>query len=124
MGARVDFNETYTHLMNEKEARAIEASKRARESNKEAQALLSGLNQFIQARRLDRSGVESLDPTTVLVKKGGEALRVSVNEPGKYTVKLFVGEPFATLDNVGEDEMKREIVQWLCSEVAEPSTRR
>lgn len=120
----MDFNETYTQLMNEKDARAAEASKRARESNKEAQALLSGLSQFIQARRLDRSGVERETLTSLLVKKGGESLRLTVNEPGKYTVELFAGEPFKTLKNVGEDEMQRAIVQWLCPEVAESNTLR
>jgi hypothetical protein len=115
----VDFNDTYSQLQNEKDERQREATKRAKESNKEAQAIHSGLSQFIQGRRVDRAGVEFEPPTTLIVTKAGESLKLVVTEPGRFTVKRFVGERFKPLNNVSEDEMKRAIVQWLCPELDE-----
>jgi hypothetical protein len=110
-GAGVDFNDTYTQLQTEKDERQREAANRARESTKQAHAIHSGLSQFILARSVGRAGVDFEPPATLIVKKGGESL--------KLAVKRFVGDYFKPLDGVSEDEMKRAIVQWLCPEVDE-----
>ncbi|MEA2909421.1 MAG: hypothetical protein QOJ15_1502 [Bradyrhizobium sp.] len=115
----MDFNDTYTQLQTEKDERQREAANRARESTKQAHAIHSGLSQFILARSVGRAGVDFEPPATLIVKKGGESLKLAVTEPGRFAVKRFVGDYFKPLDGVSEDEMKRAIVQWLCPEVDE-----
>lgn len=119
-GAPVDFIETYTKVMNERNERAAESSKRARESDREAQAL----GQLIQVHRLDGCRIERPVSTTRHVVKGDESLQIVVDGPSLFTVERNRGRPFPSLKEASEDDIKRAVVQWLCPEVAEPNARR
>jgi hypothetical protein len=95
----------------------VAASKRKREVEAKAKELLRELNELIQVRQVDRAGAEPLDPATILVKKGGESLKLIVTAPDQFSVEHFHGEAFTALSNVGEDDMRRAIVLWYCPEL-------
>jgi hypothetical protein len=109
--------------MSDKHERARAAHQRQRAINETTLALLSGLNAF---------GVSHYQPTvtrpssnTIAIKKTEQSvLLITVQEPDKFDVGSPADgpvqvNPVRAQEGLGEREMMKVIVTWLCAEVAD-----